>query len=169
MVQIVYSRVSTAAQSLLRQRHILTEAGLLVRTEGVAEGFRPADGVLLFEDPATTSKIPALLDRLDRDEFVAEQSPRLLRVRHEYSLYAHRISRFRAGQRKVIASTTMIGNELAQVIHVRDGALRAQDNESQTGRLRLVPHQFPVAVQQRPSRDQLFRLPLPPHPNPPST
>jgi DNA invertase Pin-like site-specific DNA recombinase len=59
-VQIIYSRVSTANQSLLRQRHILTEAGLLVRTEGVAKGFRPADGVLLFEDPATTSKIPAM-------------------------------------------------------------------------------------------------------------
>lgn len=24
--------------------------------DGLAEGFRPADGVLLFEDPATTSK-----------------------------------------------------------------------------------------------------------------
>ncbi|MEW9551146.1 recombinase family protein [Nonomuraea sp. NPDC050783] len=59
-MRIVYSRVSTAAQSLLRQRHILTEGGLLIRTEGVAEGFRPAEGVLLFEDPATTSKIPAL-------------------------------------------------------------------------------------------------------------
>ncbi|MGV9309841.1 recombinase family protein [Nonomuraea sp. NPDC003727] len=59
-MRIVYSRVSTATQSLLRQRHILTEAGLLIRTEGVAEGFRPAEGVLLFEDPATTSKIPAL-------------------------------------------------------------------------------------------------------------
>ncbi|MFJ2032938.1 recombinase family protein [Streptosporangium sp. NPDC087985] len=59
-MRIVYSRSSTATQSLLRQRHILTEAGLLVRTEGVAEGFHPADGVLLFEDPATTSKIPAL-------------------------------------------------------------------------------------------------------------
>jgi hypothetical protein len=59
-VQIVYSRVSTATQSLLRQRHILTEVGLLVRTAGVAERFRPADGVLLFEDPATTSKTPAL-------------------------------------------------------------------------------------------------------------
>jgi hypothetical protein len=59
-VRIVYSRVSTATQSLLRQRHILTEAGLLVRAEGVAEGFRPAEGVLLFEDPATASKIPAL-------------------------------------------------------------------------------------------------------------
>ncbi|MEU8110213.1 hypothetical protein AB0C18_41540 [Nonomuraea muscovyensis] len=57
-MRIVYSRSSTATQSLLRQRHILTEAGLLVRTEGVAEGFRPADGVLLFEDPATSSKIP---------------------------------------------------------------------------------------------------------------
>ncbi|MFC9971167.1 recombinase family protein [Spirillospora sp. NPDC127200] len=31
-----------------------------MRTEGVAEGFRPADGARLFEDPATTSKIPAL-------------------------------------------------------------------------------------------------------------
>ncbi|GIH93213.1 hypothetical protein ACFFMN_00135 [Planobispora siamensis] len=59
-MRIVYSRVSTAAQSLLCQRHILTEARLLVRTGGFAEGFRPADGVLLFEDPATTSKIPAL-------------------------------------------------------------------------------------------------------------
>jgi DNA invertase Pin-like site-specific DNA recombinase len=59
-VRIVYSRVCTATQSLLRERHILTEAGLLVRTEGVAEGFHPAEGVLLFEDPATTSKIPAL-------------------------------------------------------------------------------------------------------------
>jgi DNA invertase Pin-like site-specific DNA recombinase len=59
-VQIVYSRSSTATQSLLRQRHILTEAGLLIRTEGVAAGFQPAEGVLLSEDPATTSKIPAL-------------------------------------------------------------------------------------------------------------
>jgi DNA invertase Pin-like site-specific DNA recombinase len=59
-VQIVYSRSSTATQSLLWQRHILTEAGLLVRTEGVAEGFRTAPGVLLFEDAATTSKVPAL-------------------------------------------------------------------------------------------------------------
>ncbi|MER6947469.1 recombinase family protein [Nonomuraea sp. NPDC000554] len=53
-MRIVYSRSSTATQSLLRQRHILTEAGLLVRTEGVAEG------VLLFEGPATTSTIPTL-------------------------------------------------------------------------------------------------------------
>lgn len=28
--------------------------------QSVAEGFHPAEGVLLFEDPATTSKIPAL-------------------------------------------------------------------------------------------------------------
>lgn len=59
-MRIVYSRSSTATQSLLRQRHILTEAGLLIRTDGIAEGFNPAEGVLLFEDPATTSKIPAL-------------------------------------------------------------------------------------------------------------
>jgi DNA invertase Pin-like site-specific DNA recombinase len=73
-VQIVYSRVSTASQSLLRQRHILTEAGLLVRTEGVAEGFHPADGVLLFEDPATTSKIPAL-DRPAFGKIAAKAHP----------------------------------------------------------------------------------------------
>jgi hypothetical protein len=59
-VRFVCSRASTATQSLLRQRHILTEAGLLIRAEGVAEGFHPAEEVLLFEDPATTSKIPAL-------------------------------------------------------------------------------------------------------------
>jgi DNA invertase Pin-like site-specific DNA recombinase len=59
-VQHVYSRSSTASQSLLRQRHILTEAGLLVRAGDVTGGFRPADGVRLYEDPATTSKIPAL-------------------------------------------------------------------------------------------------------------
>ncbi|WSA20641.1 recombinase family protein [Streptosporangium subroseum] len=51
---------STATQSLLRQRHILTDAGLLVRSEGLAAGFHPAEGVLLFEDPATISKVPAL-------------------------------------------------------------------------------------------------------------
>ncbi|MGP3937260.1 recombinase family protein [Nonomuraea sp. KM88] len=73
-MQIVYSRVSTASQSLLRQRHILTEAGLLVRTEGVAEGFHPADGVLLFEDPATTSKIPAL-DRPAFGKIAAKAHP----------------------------------------------------------------------------------------------
>lgn len=59
-MQHVYSRSSTASQSLLRQRHILTEAGLLVRAGDVTGGFRPADGVQLYEDPATTSKIPAL-------------------------------------------------------------------------------------------------------------
>jgi DNA invertase Pin-like site-specific DNA recombinase len=32
----------------------------LARTEGIAEGFHPAQGVLLLEDPATTSKIPTL-------------------------------------------------------------------------------------------------------------
>ncbi|MEU8108827.1 hypothetical protein AB0C18_34490 [Nonomuraea muscovyensis] len=42
-MQLVHSRSSTAAQSLLRQRHILTEAGLLIRTEGDAEEFRPAE------------------------------------------------------------------------------------------------------------------------------
>lgn len=70
-VRIVYSRSSTATQSLLRQRHILTEAGLLIRTDGVAEGFHPAEGVLLFEDSATTSKIPAL----QRPAFARVASP----------------------------------------------------------------------------------------------
>ncbi|GAA3711070.1 hypothetical protein GCM10022224_090620 [Nonomuraea antimicrobica] len=59
-MRIVYSRSSTATQSLLRRRHILTVAGLLVRTGGVAEGFHPVEGVLLFEDPATASRISAL-------------------------------------------------------------------------------------------------------------
>ncbi|MFI6907277.1 recombinase family protein [Nonomuraea sp. NPDC050394] len=44
------------------------------RTEGVAEGFRPADGVLLFEDPATTSKIPAL-DRPAFGKIAAKAHP----------------------------------------------------------------------------------------------
>jgi hypothetical protein len=56
----VYSRSAAASQSPLRQRHILTEAGLLVRAEDVTGGFRPAVGVGLYEDPVTTSKIPAL-------------------------------------------------------------------------------------------------------------
>ena len=59
-MQHVYARASTASQSLLRQRHILAEAGLLARAEDVTRGFRPAGGVKLYEDPATTSKIPAL-------------------------------------------------------------------------------------------------------------
>jgi hypothetical protein len=57
-VQIAYSRVSTATQSLLRQRHILTEAGLLVRTVSVAEGFRLADGVLLVRTPPPPPRSP---------------------------------------------------------------------------------------------------------------
>jgi hypothetical protein len=77
-VRIVYSRSSTATQSLLRQRHILTEAGLLVRAEGVAEGFHPAEGVLLFEDPATTSKTPAL----ERPRSAASPPPRTRRHPH---------------------------------------------------------------------------------------
>ncbi|MGJ6969430.1 hypothetical protein ACSDR0_46850 [Streptosporangium sp. G11] len=53
-MRIVYSRSSTATQSLLQLRHILTEAGLLHPDRG-----RPR-GVLLFEDPAATSKILVL-------------------------------------------------------------------------------------------------------------
>ncbi|MFD4196678.1 recombinase family protein [Amycolatopsis thermoflava] len=50
MAQLVYTRVSTDEQSTERQNHLLAEAGL---TEG-------ADGVRIFSDPATSSKIPAL-------------------------------------------------------------------------------------------------------------
>jgi len=39
-VQLVYSRSSTVAQSLLRQRHILTEAGLLTRGVGKTRATR---------------------------------------------------------------------------------------------------------------------------------
>lgn len=50
MAHLVYTRVSTDEQSTLRQTHLLAEAGLI-------EG---ADGVRIFGDPATSSKIPAL-------------------------------------------------------------------------------------------------------------
>ncbi|MFD4190806.1 recombinase family protein [Amycolatopsis thermoflava] len=50
MANLVYTRVSTDEQSTARQTHLLAEAGL---TEG-------ADGVRIFPDPATSSKIPAL-------------------------------------------------------------------------------------------------------------
>jgi DNA invertase Pin-like site-specific DNA recombinase len=50
MADLVYTRVSTDEQSTQRQTHLLAEAGL---TDG-------AQGVRLFSDPATSSKIPAL-------------------------------------------------------------------------------------------------------------
>jgi DNA invertase Pin-like site-specific DNA recombinase len=50
MVELVYTRVSTDEQSTQRQTHLLGEAGLADGTEGVR----------LFADPATSSKIPAL-------------------------------------------------------------------------------------------------------------
>ncbi|MFG3417996.1 recombinase family protein [Micromonospora sp. NPDC048063] len=50
MADLVYTRVSTDEQSTQRQTHVLAEAGL---TDG-------ADGVRVFSDPATSSKIPAL-------------------------------------------------------------------------------------------------------------
>lgn len=50
MSDLVYTRVSTDEQSTQRQTHLLAEAGL---TAG-------AEGVRLFSDPATSSKIPAL-------------------------------------------------------------------------------------------------------------
>ena len=50
MADLVYTRVSTDEQSTQRQTHLLAEAGLI-------DG---AEGVRLFSDPATSSKIPAL-------------------------------------------------------------------------------------------------------------
>ena len=50
MADLVYTRVSTDEQSTLRQTYLLGQAGLV-------DG---ADGVRLFSDPATSSKIPAL-------------------------------------------------------------------------------------------------------------
>lgn len=50
MADLVYTRVSTDEQSTQRQTYLLEEAGLV-------DG---ADGVRLFSDPATSSKIPAL-------------------------------------------------------------------------------------------------------------
>lgn len=50
MTNLVYRRASTDKQTTERQTHVLAEAGL---TEG-------AEGVHFFEDPATSSKIPAL-------------------------------------------------------------------------------------------------------------
>ena len=50
MAELVYTRVSTDEQSTARQTHLLTEAGLV-------DG---AQGMRLFADPATSSKIPAL-------------------------------------------------------------------------------------------------------------
>lgn len=50
MADLVYTRVSTDEQSTQRQTHLLAAAGL---TDG-------AEGVRLFSDPATSSKIPAL-------------------------------------------------------------------------------------------------------------
>jgi putative DNA-invertase from lambdoid prophage Rac len=50
MSNLVYTRVSTDEQSTLRQTHLLAEAGLAAGVEGVR----------MFSDPATSSKIPAL-------------------------------------------------------------------------------------------------------------
>ncbi|MET8048332.1 recombinase family protein [Streptosporangium sp. NPDC005286] len=50
VAELVYTRVSTDEQNTQRQTHLLAEAGLV-------DG---ADGVRLFADPATSSKIPAL-------------------------------------------------------------------------------------------------------------
>jgi DNA invertase Pin-like site-specific DNA recombinase len=50
MADLVYTRVSTDEQSTERQTYLLGEAGLVASAEGVR----------LFSDPATSSKIPAL-------------------------------------------------------------------------------------------------------------
>lgn len=64
MANLVYTRVSTDEQSTQRQTHLLAEAGL---TAG-------AEGVRIFSDPATSSKIPAL-DRAGFQELAGYARP----------------------------------------------------------------------------------------------
>lgn len=88
MAELVYTRVSTDEQSTLRQTHLLTEAGLV-------DG---AQGVRLFADPATSSKIPAL----DRDGF------------RRLAGYA------RHGDRLTVSELYRLCRDLADILAVRD-------------------------------------------------
>ncbi|MFI6369184.1 recombinase family protein [Nocardia sp. NPDC050630] len=88
MAELVYTRVSTDEQSTVRQTHLLAEAGL-------AAG---ADGVRLFADPATSSKIPAL----ERDGF------------RELAGYA------RPGDRLTVSELYRLCRDLADILAVRD-------------------------------------------------
>jgi hypothetical protein len=86
--ELVYTRVSTDYQSTARQTHLLGEAGLV-------DG---AEGVRLFSDPATSSKIPAL----ERDGFL------------ELAGYA------RTGDRLTISELYRLCRDLADILAVRE-------------------------------------------------
>ena len=88
MAELVYTRVSTDEQSTRRQTHLLAEAGLV-------DG---ADGVRLFSDPATSSKIHAL----DRAGF------------RELAGYA------RPGDRLTVSELYRLCRDLADILAVRD-------------------------------------------------
>jgi DNA invertase Pin-like site-specific DNA recombinase len=88
MAELVYTRVSTDEQSTQRQTHLLAEAGLV---DGV-------DGVRLFADPATSSKIPAL----ERTRF------------RELASYA------RPGDRLTVSELYRLCRDLADILAVRE-------------------------------------------------
>ncbi|MER7015319.1 recombinase family protein [Saccharopolyspora sp. NPDC000359] len=88
MAELVYTRVSTDEQSTQRQTHLLAEHGLV-------DG---ADGVRLFADPATSSKIPAL----EREGF------------QELASYA------RAGDRLTVSELYRLCRDLADILAVRE-------------------------------------------------
>jgi len=70
------------------------------------------------------------LDRLDRSQVVAQQCPGLAPgLRHYHALHAHRTSRFRDGERKVIPSTTTSSGTSTPVDYVKDTPVLAPDNE----------------------------------------
>ncbi|ASO22441.1 putative DNA-invertase from lambdoid prophage Rac [Actinoalloteichus hoggarensis] len=94
MSELVYARVSTDEQSTQRQTHLLAEAGLV-------DG---ADGVRLFSDPATSSKIPAL----ERESF------------RELAGYT------RPGDRLTVSELYRLCRDLADILAVREWC-RAHD------------------------------------------
>ncbi|WP_460493009.1 recombinase family protein [Dactylosporangium cerinum] len=94
MAELVYTRVSTDEQSTQRQTHLLAEAGLITG----------AQGVRLFADPATSSKIPAL----ERPGF------------RELARYA------RPGDRLTVSELYRLCRDLADILAVRDWC-RAHD------------------------------------------
>ncbi|MEV0705229.1 recombinase family protein [Saccharopolyspora sp. NPDC050389] len=94
MAELVYTRVSTDEQSTQRQTHLLAEASLI----------DSADGVRLFTDPATSSKIPAL----EREGF------------RELASYA------RPGDRLTVSELYRLCRDLADILAVREWC-RAND------------------------------------------
>src|SRR5262245_49118979 len=69
------------------------------------------------------------LDRLDRSQVVTQQRPGLVPgLRHDHALHAHRTSRFRDGQRKVIPSTTTTSGTSTPVDYVTDTPILAPGN-----------------------------------------